>query len=86
VGDQYHAPAAFTPVKDPAPIVQEVELTPGPVWTCEKNLVPTGIRSPDRPNRSQSLYLLRCPAHNISISTGNVVNEVPCNCFRVYPI
>jgi hypothetical protein len=27
---------------------------PGPVWTGAKNFVPTGIRSPDRPARSQS--------------------------------
>jgi len=27
---------------------------------------PTGIRSPDRPARSQSLYRLRYPAHNIA--------------------
>jgi hypothetical protein len=31
-------------------------VLPGPVWTCEKNLAPTGIRSPDRPTLSQSLY------------------------------
>jgi len=28
-------------------------------------LPPTGIRSPDRPARSQSLYGLCCPAHRI---------------------
>jgi hypothetical protein len=33
----------------------------GPVWTCAKNLAPTGIRSPDRPARSQSLYRLSYP-------------------------
>jgi hypothetical protein len=47
-------PGRFTPEKDPVPIVQEAG--PGPVWTCAKNLVPTGIRSPGRPARSQSLY------------------------------
>jgi len=36
---------------------------PGPVWTGAENLAPTGIRSPDRPARSQSLYRLRYPAH-----------------------
>jgi hypothetical protein len=48
-------PGRFTPGKDPVPIVQEAGWTPGPVWTCSKNLTPTGIRSPDRPARSQSL-------------------------------
>jgi hypothetical protein len=36
---------------------------PGPVWTCAKNLAPTGIRSPDRPVCSQSLYRLSYPDH-----------------------
>jgi hypothetical protein len=49
-------PGRFTPGKDPVPIVQEAGWAPGPVWTCAKNLAPTGIRSPDRPSRSQSLY------------------------------
>jgi len=63
VGDQSHAPAASTPGKDPVSIVQEAGWAPGPVWTGAENLVPTGIRTPDRPGRSQSLYRLRYPAH-----------------------
>ena len=55
---QRHAPAAFTPGKDPVPIVQEDGWDPGPGWTGAENLDPTGIRSPDRPARSQSLYRL----------------------------
>ena len=51
----------FTPGKDPVPIVQEVGWAPGPVWTGAENLAPTGIRSPDRPAHSQSLYWLRYP-------------------------
>jgi hypothetical protein len=62
----------FTPGKDPVPHVQEAGWAPGPVWTCAKDLAPTGIffyysqrdiRSPDRPARSQSLYRLSYPAH-----------------------
>jgi len=45
----------FTPEKDPVPIAQEAEWTPGPVWTGAENLVLTGIRSRDRQARSQSL-------------------------------
>jgi hypothetical protein len=30
---------------------------------------PTGIRSPDRPDRSQSLYWLRYPAHKLASKT-----------------
>jgi hypothetical protein len=47
--------------RDPVPIVQEAEWAPGPVWTAAENLAPTGIRSPDRPARSESLYLLSYP-------------------------
>jgi hypothetical protein len=36
-------PDRFTPGKDPVPIVQEAGWVPGPVWTCAKNLAPTGI-------------------------------------------
>ena len=42
----------FTPGKDPVPIVQDVGWAPRPVWTGTENLAPTGIRSADRPARS----------------------------------
>jgi hypothetical protein len=51
-------PGRFTPGKDPVTIVQEAGWVPGPVWTCAENLALTGIRSPDRPSLSQSLYRL----------------------------
>jgi len=51
----------FTPVKDPVPIVQEAGWAPAPVWTGAENLALTGIRSPDRPARSKSLYRLSYP-------------------------
>jgi hypothetical protein len=38
-------PGRFTPGKEPIPIVQEAWWAPGLVWTCAKNLAPTGIRS-----------------------------------------
>ena len=40
---QRHAPAAFTPRKDPIPIVWEAEWAPGPVWTVAENLAPPGF-------------------------------------------
>jgi len=46
----------LTPGNDPVPIVQEAGWDSGPVWTGAENLAPTGIRSPDRPARRQSLY------------------------------
>ena len=59
---QRHAAAALYPGKDPVPIVQETGWAPGPVWTGAENLAPTGIRSPNRPARGQSLYRLSYPA------------------------
>jgi hypothetical protein len=56
----------LTPGKEPVPIVQEAEWAPGPVWTGTENLVPTGIRSPDCPAHSWSLYWLCYPAHSFS--------------------
>jgi hypothetical protein len=53
----------FSPGKDPVPIVQEAGWVPGPVWTYTKNLASTGIRFPDRPARSQSIYRLSYRAH-----------------------
>ena len=56
----------FTPGKDPVSILREDGWAPGPVWTGAENLVPTGIWSPDRSARSQSLYRLRYTAHTVS--------------------
>jgi hypothetical protein len=60
---QRHAPAAPYSGKDTVTIVQEAGWASGAVWTGAENIAPTGIRSPDRPARRQSLYRLRCPAH-----------------------
>jgi hypothetical protein len=65
-------PGRFKPGKDSAPIVQEAGWAPGPVWTCAKNLALTGIRSPDRPARSQSLYRLSYPGSNIKFTSQNL--------------
>jgi hypothetical protein len=54
-------PDRFTPGNDLVPIVQEVGWAPGPVKTGSENLHPTGIRSPDRPARSEPLHRLRYP-------------------------
>jgi len=53
----------FASGEDKVPIVQEDGWELGPVWTGAENLAFTGIRSPDRPARSQSLYRLRYLAH-----------------------
>ena len=51
----------FTPGKHSVPVVQEAGWAPGLVWTGAENLALTGIRSPDRSTRSQSLYQLSYP-------------------------
>ena len=40
------------------PLYRRLGGPQGRVWTGAENLVPTGIRSPDRPARSESLYRL----------------------------
>ena len=54
----------FNSGKDPVPIVQEAAWAPGPVRIGVENLASIGIRSPDRPARSQSLYRLSYRAHS----------------------
>jgi hypothetical protein len=66
-----------TPGKYPVPIVQEPGWGTGPVWTGADNVAPTGIRSPDRPARSQSLYRLRYPAHARAILCGIYNQKFP---------
>ena len=52
-------PGRFTPgERDPVSIVEESRWAPGPVWTGAENIVFTGIQSPDRSVRSESLYRL----------------------------
>ena len=38
-----------------------------------ENLDPTGIRTPDLPTCSESLYWLRYPSHYLHIQTNNIV-------------
>jgi hypothetical protein len=54
--------ALYTRGRDPVPIVCEAGWVLGPAWTGTKSLAPsTGIRSSDRPARSESLFRLRHP-------------------------
>ena len=58
-------PRPLTPGKGPVPIVQEAGWALARVRTGAENLASTGIRSPDSPDRSQSLYRLSYRAHTI---------------------
>jgi hypothetical protein len=43
VNGRRHAPVAFTPGKDPVPIVQEAGWASGSVWIGAENLTPPGF-------------------------------------------
>jgi hypothetical protein len=76
----------FTLGKDPVTIGQEAGWAPGSVWTGAKNLVATGIRSPDRPHRSQSLYRIRYLTHldRITIIIGHLIEDAPKAMYSCY--
>ena len=62
-------PGRFNPGNDPVPYVQEAGWAPGPVWTDAEIIASTGIRSPDRPHRSESLSRLSYPGPPSYLST-----------------
>jgi hypothetical protein len=78
-GDQWsasHPGRTLPPGKTRYPLyVQEAGWAPGPVWTDAENLAPTGIRSPDRPACSQSLYRLSYPAYVQSVTKVNLTKN-----------
>ena len=59
----------FTPRKDPVPIVQEAGWATESAWRGAENLPPTGIRFPDRPASSKSLYRLSNPGQLVYVRT-----------------
>ena len=76
VGVQHHAPAAFTPRKDPVTVLQEAGWASEAVWIGSGNLATTGIRSPDLPARSESLYRLSHPGslcYLMTLYTANII-------------
>jgi hypothetical protein len=74
VGCQRHAPAALPQGKSRYPFVSKSGWASEPVWTGEENLAPTGIRSPDRPARSESLYRLTYPGSSEEKQGGLKLN------------
>ena len=69
---QHHAQAVLYRRENPVSLVQENGWAPEPVWTGAENLGPTGIRSPNRPARSQSLYRLRYPVLKVSLGFSQI--------------
>jgi len=64
-------PDALLPDKDTIRIVEGAGWATGPIWTDEENLVPTGIRSPDRRHTDFAIpahelpHILRNPSFSI---------------------
>jgi hypothetical protein len=71
VGGQRHAPAALPPVTTQYPLYRRQGGPQGRSGRVRNISSPTGIRSPDRPARSKSLYRLsyrgprKCKKQNI---------------------
>jgi len=61
VGGQRHATATLTPGKTRYPLHRRLGGPQGQSGQVRKISPPTGIRSPDRPARSKSLYRLSYP-------------------------
>jgi hypothetical protein len=58
VGGQRHAPAALLPGKSRYPFFRKLGGSQGRSGRVREISPPTGIRSPERPTRSESLYRL----------------------------
>jgi hypothetical protein len=61
VGGQRHVPAALPPRKIPYPFYRRLGGPQGRSGRAQKTMPPTGIRFPDRPVCSESLYRLSYP-------------------------
>jgi len=72
-------PGRFTPGKDQVLIVWEAGWASELVCTGAENLASNGIRPPDRPTRSQSLYRLSYPGsyieNNSTLNCANTFNH-----------
>jgi hypothetical protein len=66
VGGQPHAPAALPPGKTRYPLYGWLGGPQDRSGRVRKMSPPTGIRSPDRPARSELLYRLSYPASHLN--------------------
>ena len=72
VGGQRHAPAALPPGKTRYSLYRRLGGPQGRPGRVRKISPPTGIRSPDRPARSESLYRLSYPGPQPNLATGHI--------------
>jgi hypothetical protein len=68
-------PDRFTYGEDPVPIMWATGWATGSVWTDVKNITLTGFRSPNGPDRSESLYQLSYPGPILEIINNNNYNS-----------
>ena len=69
-------PVRISPLeRDTVSIVKKAGWAPGPLCMIAENLIPTGIWSPDRAARNESLYQLSYP--------GRMLHP-PCSLVRTY--
>jgi len=73
---QPHAPAASTLGKTRYPLYRRLRGPQGRSGQVRKISPPTGIRSPDRPAQSQSLYRLSYPDPPLPLSTSACLDAV----------
>ena len=59
----------------PVPIVWEAGWAAAPVWTGAKLCAATGIRTPDRLARNESIYRLRHPGEQLLVSSVQFLNN-----------
>ena len=78
---QHHAPAAFTPGKDPVPIVQEAEWAPDPVWIGAENLAPPGFDPrTSKPVASRYTdYSIPAPPNSGKVEINRIRPDRPCS-------
>jgi hypothetical protein len=93
VGGQRHAPAALPPRKTRYPLYRRLGGPQGLSGWARKISSPNGIRSPDRPTRSELLYRLSylCPYNNNNNNNNtfsypmmdvNLTSETSCIFFK----
>jgi hypothetical protein len=80
LGGQRHASAALPPGMTRYPLYRMLGRPQGRSGRVLKISPPTGIRSPDRPARSESLYRLRCPGPLYSVVRSLNVFCGGCTC------
>jgi hypothetical protein len=70
---QHHAPAAFTPGKDPVPILQEAGWAPELVWICAENLATPGFdpRTFQPVASRYTDYAITAPELHAGVNLGN---------------